>query len=139
MFRIRTRASDGRSLNPGDILSIVLPTETFLNRQQKRNDDLSNYRRRCFSASNTSSENPKTRPQEHRECAQGRIWNWQAMAMETVSTNRSRSTIVHRFPALDFRTSLSVMPRFQSVSARSTVWGAARSSSDEQDTAKPSR
>jgi hypothetical protein len=68
-------ASDGRSLNPGDVLSIVLPTETFLNWQRKGNDDLSNYRRRCFSASNTSSENPKTRPRKHRERAQGRIWN----------------------------------------------------------------
>ena len=103
MFRIRTRASDGRSLNPGDVLSIVLPTETFPNRQRKRNDDLSNYPRRCFSASNTSPENPKTRPQEHPKCAQGRIWTWQAMTRETVSTNRSRSTIVNRFPASDFR------------------------------------
>ena len=59
MFRIRTGASDGRSLNPGEIPSIVLATETFLNRQRKRNDDSSDYRRRCYSASNAPSENPK--------------------------------------------------------------------------------
>ncbi len=70
MFRIRTGASDGGSLNPAEIPSIVLATETFLNRQRKRNDDSSNYRRRCYSVSNTPSEDPKTRPQEHGEYAQ---------------------------------------------------------------------
>ncbi len=104
MFRIRTGASDRRSLNPGEIPSIVLATETFVNRQRKRNDDSSNYRRRCYSASNTPSEDPKTRPQEYRECAQGRIRSWQVMTMETVSTNRTQEYHRQSISGLGFST-----------------------------------